>query len=236
MQQSVASVAAAISEKKEVPGARRGAVKKAIVGLADSFRTFEGHLQGLTHLQRALEEVNRQGLRDGDDDDGYYDEKPPEGPVSMAAAREGLGEAGDVTLADSIWDRCVPKGLLTKYKRHVKALPESPVCRGNQAPMLKAMMEAVRTIMRGAKHTTASPSTTAFLKPKNATKCRLLLNATAINAADKRAPRRFRLPGLEGLGREMAARKACKKKTFLTKIDLTNCYWSIRLPHRWRRV
>ena len=67
-------------------------MEKAIVGLAGSFQPFEGQLQGLAHLQRALEEVNRQGLRDGDDDDGYYDEKPPEGAISMAVAQEGLGE------------------------------------------------------------------------------------------------------------------------------------------------
>ena len=141
-----------------------------------------------------------------------------------------------MTLAEPIWKKCIPKGLLSTYKRHVRQLREAPICRGKQEEELKAMMESIRITMGGAKHTRALASTTAFLKPKNATKCRLLLNATAINRADRRRPRKFKLPSLEGLGREMATRRASGTKMYLTKVDLTNCYWAIRLPTRWRRI
>ena len=93
------------------------------------------------------------------------------------------------------------------------------------------MLESVRNITNGAKRTGDPPSTTAFLIPKNADRCRLILDPQ-LNGADPRRPRRFRLPTLESLGRKLAG----KGKLYMTKTDLQNCYWSIVLPQQWRRV
>ena len=90
---------------------------------------------------------------------------------------------------------------------------------------LGKMPESVRNITNGAKRTGDLPSTTAFLIPKNANKCRLILDPQ-LNGADPRRPRKFRLPTLESLGRRLAG----KGKLYMTKTDLQNCYWSIVPP------
>ena len=34
----------------------------------------------------------------------------------------------------------------------------------------------------------------------------------------------------------MAEQKRRGRRSYLAKKDLTNCYWSIRLPQQWRRI
>ena len=80
---------------------------------------------------------------------------------------------------------------------------------------LGEMLESVRTITSGAKRTRDPPLTTAFLIPKNAEKCRLILDSQ-LNGADHRRPRKFRLPTLESLGRRLAG----KGRLYMTKTDL----------------
>ena len=91
----------------------------------------------------------------------------------------------------------------------------------------------------GVRRTRRRATTAASLGPKTAEKCRLLLNPDEVHAADKRKLPHFRLPRLEGLGLWMARRWGRRRGTrtvYLAKIDLTNTYWSIRLPRRWRRL
>ena len=111
--------------------------------------------------------------------------------------------------------------------------------RGKRAKVLGCMMEDVRVTTRGVKHTRRRATTTAFLRPKSKEKCRLLLNLEEVHEGDARPPPRFRLPRLEGLGHGMARRRwrwRGRRTVYLAKIDSTNCYSSIRLPRRWRRV
>ena len=72
-----------------------------------------------------------------------------------------------------------------------------------------------------------------FVRYKNAEKCRLLLNAVHINASDHTAPKAVRLPTLSRLAHAI---KGSKFGRWLSKIDLQNCYWSIRLPRSWHWV
>ena len=92
------------------------------------------------------------------------------------------------------------------------------------------MLESIRTVTNGAKRTGESLSTTAFLIPKNADKCLIL--DPQLNDTDPRKPRKFRLPTLKSLGRRLAGRR----RLYMTKTDLQNCHWSIKLLHPWRRV
>ena len=95
-----------------------------------------------------------------------------------------------MTIADSIWNRCVPSDLLRKYQRHLTSTQVADRERGKRAKALGCMMEDVKVTTRGVKHTRRRATTTAFLRPKTAEKCRLLLNPEDVHKADaRRAPR-----------------------------------------------
>ena len=69
--------------------------------------------------------------------------------------RQGLGEAGSVTIADSIWDRCVPRNLLSNYRRHLRRTDVADSRRGKKAEVLACMMEDVMVTTRGQAHAQA---------------------------------------------------------------------------------
>ena len=73
-----------------------------------------------------------------------------------------------------------------------------------------------------------------FLRPKSSSKCRCPLNATQINDMDLRAPPKVRLPALSEI-RELFERTE-PLAIRMCKVDLSNAYWSIRLPRRWSLV
>ena len=101
--------------------------------------------------------------------------------------------------------------------------------------MLGCMFSDIRVTTKGTKRNGRRATVTAFLRPKTAEKCQLLLNPEEIHAADSRRPPRFRLLRLEGLGHWMARRRGTRQ-VYLAKIDPTNAYWSIKMPRRWRRL
>ena len=168
------------------PGSR-GAVQRAILRLGDGLRQFTRGEQGIRSLCGSLKAVIRRGL-DDDEEEGYYSSTEDESEVGEDTARRGLGEAGSVTIADSIWNRCVPSDLLRKYRRHLRRTQVADSGRGKRAKVLGCMMEDVRVTTRGMKHTRKRATTTAFLRPKTAEKCRLLLNPEEVHAADTRRP------------------------------------------------
>ena len=140
-----------------------------------------------------------------------YSSTEDESEVGEETARRGLGAAGSVTIADSIWDRCVPWDLLPRYRRHLRRMRVADNRRGNKAKVLGCMMEDVRETTRWFKHTWRLATTTAFLRPKSKDKCRQLLNPEDVHEADDRRPPRFRLPHLEGLGHWMARRRGRRR-------------------------
>ena len=114
-----------------------------------------------------------RGVRGGDE--GYFSSSEEEGEVTEKMAAKGLGEAGSVSIRISIWRKCIPDDLLGKYKRFIReSNPPDPPRPATEAT-LTTMFESVRVQTGGAKHTTKRPSVSAFLKCKDATKCRLIL-------------------------------------------------------------
>ena len=96
------------------------------------------------------------------------------------------------------------------------------------------MFASVHIVFCGVKPTWAPVSASAFLRPKSTEKCRLPLNATTINAYDERPPPSVKLPALSSI----MSRFQCSPPgpLYMCKLDLTNAYWSILLPRRWRRT
>jgi len=227
---SVQQGAERLSGLAEVPRQRKKCVRQAAMALGTSMVSFSGAESGLAAVAATLHAVADKGLQD-DEEDGYYSTEE-EDEVDEEVAAKGLGEAGSVHLADSIWNSCVPKDLKKKYETHMKEAAQE--IRGKPEAAVGAMLESVRVITRGTKRTSARRTVSVFLKPKNEEKCRLILNPKVLHGADRRRPPRFILPRLEQLGRWIAG--LCGVHVYLTKLDLQNCYWSIRLPRGWRRM
>ena len=149
-------------------------------------------------------------------------------------ARAGLGKAGKVSVARSTWKKCVPADLLDVYLRAFRSSSGFPTPNSRSPSKLRKMMNSARLDASGLRITGRPASATAFLRYKNKTKCRLLLNATKINAVDDRRPPRIKLPSLQLLADRLA--RPAGKRLWMAKLDLTSAYWSIRLPGAWRRV
>ena len=104
------------------PGGR-GAVFRTIARLGEGVRQFNCGEQGIRSLCGSLTAIFHRGL-DDDGEEGYYSSTEDESEVGEEMARRGLGEAGSVTIADSIWNKCVPSDLLDGYRRHLRQTRE----------------------------------------------------------------------------------------------------------------
>ena len=143
-------VQALAQEVAELQGMRhscRGAVQRAI--LRGGLRQFTRGEQGIRSLCGSLRAVIRRGL-DDDEEEGYYSSSEDESEVTEDTARRGLGEAGLVTVAASIWNRCVPSDLLGKYRRHLRRERVADSGRGRRAKVLGCMFEDIRVTTRGS--------------------------------------------------------------------------------------
>ena len=229
--QTAKGLAQKISELPEVSRKHRKVVKNMLTAMADRMMGFADAKRGIKELNASIATVATTGL-DGHDDEGYYSSEE-ESEVEEATAKRRLGEATSVTLADSIWRKCVPPDLLKKYRRHLRTVPA--ITKGNDEN-LEHMLESVRTVTKGVKQTKKKATTSACLRPKTQEKCRLLLHPKEIHRADSRRPPRFRLTRLEDFGGWMAEQRRRRRRCYLAKIDLVNCYRSVHLPRRWRQI
>ena len=199
-----------VAELQGVRPGSRGTVCRAIVKMGEGLKQFTRREQGIHSMCGSLKAVIRKGPGD-DEEEGYYSSTEDESEVGEETARRGLGKAGSVTIADSIWNKCVPSDLLRKYRRRLRRTQVADSGRGHKAKVLGCMMEDVRVTTKGVKHTRRRATTTAFLRPKLKEKCRPLLNPEEVHEADARRPLRFRLPRLEGLGHWMARQRGRRR-------------------------
>ena len=68
--------------------------------------------------------------------------------------------------------------------------------------------------------------------PKNSEKCSFIMNCMKQNASNCRPPPRFVMPQPEALPDCLLPRK--RKRVYMIKFDVSNCYWSILMPKRCR--
>ena len=71
----------------------------------------------------------------------------------------------------------------------------------------------------------------AQVRPKSSTKCAFSLNFLKQNACDARKPRWFQQPQIGQLRDSVLL--GGRQKLYMAKLDLSNCFWSVRLPRRW---
>ena len=92
-------------------------VRGAVLALLEAERALVGGSEDTavgekSILEAALGGVAEEGLEG--EEDGYYSSEE-EGDIAEGAAAAGLGEAGEVTVHQSLWDRLVPRGLAAVY-------------------------------------------------------------------------------------------------------------------------
>ena len=88
--------------------------------------------------------------------------------------------------------------MLRTYQLHLRKRRGADSGRGKRAKVLGCMMEDVRVTTRGMKHTRKRATTTAFLRPKTAEKCRLLLNPEEVHAGRHQEATAIQAPALGG--------------------------------------
>ena len=104
-----------------------------------------------------------------EEDDGYYSSSNDEGPVTAEMAARGVGEAGCVVVADSIWNRLVPRDLQSVYEkaqRDRRNATNSQCTPGRRGPV-DSMLEPLRVDTGGLHLTSAPPTARMFLTYKN---------------------------------------------------------------------
>ena len=120
-----------------------------------------------------------------------------------------MGEAGCVVIADSIWNKLVPRDLLKVYQkaqRERRSQTTDRASAGRRGPV-DSMLESLRVDTGGLHLTSAPPTARMFLTYKNKLKCRAILDARQVNSSDPRRPPKFRPPALEGIRRWMGDAK-----------------------------
>ena len=128
----------------------------------------------------------------------------------------------------------MPDDLLDKYRNWLKETGGGGVGDSKGA----GVTEMLESLVEGGSLRRVSQSLGASVKarviPKNSEKCSFIMNCMKQNASDCRPPPKFVLPQLEALRDCLLPRK--RKRAYMIKFDVSNCYWSILMPKRWRDI
>ena len=206
----------------------------------DSLGDIQGGDVARGEFTRTLEELAHIGLCV--EDDALYDDptlRPwasSAGAIPKLVAAAGLGPAGHVSVAPSLWRKCAPVGLRAIYWHGVAAAQRCLHMHNSRSVQLHRMFmfNSIHNVTKEVKPTTAPPTASAFPRPKSSTKCRCLLNATGINTLEPRPPPKAHLPALSKTWNMLAT--SALGSIWMCKLDLINVYWSIRPLRRWHRT
>ena len=155
------SLALDVSTMRGVKLHRREMVRQMIVGMGEAMSCLQGGDEGLQVLTDVLQRV-RDGGDLEEEDDGYYSNSDEEGPVTAEMAARGVGEAGFVVVADSIWNKLVPPDLLRVYDRAQREREEETSPPAKRGPV-DNMLESLRVDTGGLHLTSAPPTARMFL-------------------------------------------------------------------------
>ena len=188
-------------------------------------------LGSVTSVLQALDAMPGDDWEE-EDEESYYSDEEGDEEVNPDLGGRGIGECGRVQLSESLWRRVVPDDLWEKYRKWMKTTGGVGDSKGvGVAEMLESLVEG-GSLRRVPKLMGASGK--ARVIPKNSEKCSFIMNCMKQNASDCRPPPRFVLPQLEALRDCLLPRK--RKRVYKMKFDVSNCYWSILMPKRWRDI
>ena len=184
------------------PGACEGesqdlrAVGQLILGICDAAST--GTAETVPVVVGCLTELAEKGI-DPEDEESYYSDEEDHGKVDPTVAARGLGQAGHVPIAESLWSRFASEDLRGRYQNW------SQKTHGVGSSDVVGVREMLDALVRdGAlrKHKfVQEASGKAQVRPKSSEKCAFIFNCIKHNACDDRKPRGFQLPQIERLRR-----------------------------------
>ena len=80
-----------------------------------------------------------------------------------------------------------------------------------------------------------TPTCLSFVIPKNSVKCSLILSCVGIHEGLRLKPPKFSLASWELIGRLMAEQDP-SKQLYGSHVDLSNAFWSFKLPRKASRI
>ena len=90
------------------------AVSQLVLGICDAAGT--GTAETVPVVVGCLTKLAEKGI-DPEDEGSYYGDEDDDGEVDPTVAARGLGQVGNVPIAESLWSRCVPGDLRDRYRR-----------------------------------------------------------------------------------------------------------------------
>ena len=173
-----------------------------------------------------LTELAKKGIDPEDEESYYSDEDDDDGEVNPTVAARGLGHVGNVPIGETMWSRCVPGDLRDRYRRWRQ---ETHGVGKSDGVGVREMPDAlVRDGVLRKHENVREASGKAQVRPKNSEKCAFILNCVKPNACDESKPRGFQLPQIERLRDSVLL--GGRQRLYMAKLDLSNCFWSLRLP------
>jgi hypothetical protein len=164
-----------------------------------------------------------------DDPDGISDitdisEKLKKGQVTAEIAGRGLGAAGRVEIPGEVWERYAPPNW-------EEAVNGTAPQRASRDPILEKLANRlVRDGLAMEVDPSLAPNARAFVLWKNILKCSLIVDMRETNKRCLPAQYQFKLPSLEVVARMLQAMDAESGEVFMTKLDVSNHFWSCRFP------
>ena len=162
------------------------------------------------------------------------DTSPTEGTPSQASVtpdmvQRGLGDAGHVDIPQPLWQSCAP----ANYTWATEQAP--PQCHSHDPLllMLASKLEASGLLCECPPH--LRPNAKAYLKPKSAQKCALIVNMIPINDRCLPPPP-FTLPSLDSLAHVITVALLRGRPLYFTKLDISNMFWSCKVPAEHRHA
>ena len=153
--------------------------------------------------------------------------------VPIDVASRGLGARGSYPIPLHIWDKLVPASLHTALDSF--SPPTFPRTLGADTVALLHALSRDRFLTPLL--SPARDTLTAFLRPKSTEKAAFIADLRALNALTPTPLPAFKLPSLEDLTHVF--RSFPPGHFWGVTIDLTNFYWTLRLPPRaraWFRI
>ena len=171
-----------------------GAVSQLMLGVCDA--AGDCAAETIPVVVGCLTDPAEKGI-DPEDEESYYSDEEDLGEVDPAVAAKGQGQVGDVTILDTLWSRCVPEDLRSRYQKWRDA---SRGVGSSDGVGVREMLDAL--VQDGAlsrRTSVRQASGKAQARPKSSEKCAFILNCVKQNACDSRKPRGFQPPQIEHL-------------------------------------
>ena len=170
------------------------AVSQLVLGICDPAGT--GTAETVTVVVGCLTELAEKGIS-LEDEESYYSDEDDDGEVDPTVAARGLGQVGNVPIAESLWSRYVPGDLRDRYRRWRQ---ETHGMGASDGVGVREMLDAlVRDGEQRNHENMRQASSKAVGRPNNSEKCAFNLNCVKQIVCDDRKTRGFQLPQIERL-------------------------------------